>query len=87
MAMTSRLSVAAAVLLAGGLVLAGCSSGPGEEELRQLNELRDQASALQREVSSLEQQKNALEREIAEKNAKLKKCADDQQVVRQRLAK
>ncbi len=74
-------------LLLGGLLLAGCSSSPSAEELQQLNMLKDQAASLQREVSSKEQTKAALEKEIADKNAKLKKCADDQQVVKQRLGK
>lgn len=83
----SGVSFWATLLLVASFAIAGCSSSPSEEELRQLNELKDQASQLQREVSSKEQQKSALEKETADKNAKLKKCADDQQVVKQRLAK
>lgn len=74
-------------LLASSLVLVGCSSSPSEEELRQLNELKDQAASLQRDVTSKQQQKSALEKEVADKNAKIKKCNDDQLVVKQRLAK
>lgn len=77
----------AATLLFSAVLLVGCSSSPSAEELRQLQELRDQASALQREVSSFEQQKATLDKEVADKNAKLKKCNDDQVVVKQRLAK
>ena len=85
--MTSHMKALAVTVFVSGLVLAGCSSSPSEEELRQLDELKDQAAALQREVTGKEQQKAGIERELAEKNAKLKKCADDQQVVRQRLGK
>ncbi|MFN0157838.1 MAG: hypothetical protein ACKVRP_07185 [Bacteroidota bacterium] len=74
------------LLLSSSLVLVGCSSSPSEEELRQLNELKDQAASLQREVTAKEQQKSSLDKEIADKNAKIKKCNDDQQVVKQRLA-
>ncbi len=74
-------------LLASSLVLVGCSSSPSEEELRQLNELKDQAASLQRDVTSKQAQKSALEKEVADKNAKIKKCNDDQLVVKQRLAK
>ena len=77
----------AMAVLGGMLVLSGCSSSPSEEELRQLSDLKEQASSLQREIATKEQQKSALDREVADKNAKLKKCADDQTVVRQRLAK
>ena len=34
------LSLGGAFLLAGSLMLAGCSSNPSEEELRQLNQLK-----------------------------------------------
>ncbi len=81
------LSLGGAILLAGSLVLAACSSSPSEDELRQLNQLRDEVTSLERQVSQMEQQKSALEKQIAEKNAKLKSCADDQATVRQRLGK
>jgi len=42
---------------------------------------------MQKDLSDKEQQKGALDREVAEKNAKIKKCNDDQAIVKQRLAK
>lgn len=72
-------------LLVSGLVIAGCSSSPSEEELRQLNDLKAEVASLQRDVSAREQRKSALDSDIAEKNAKLQKCNEDKQVVRQRL--
>jgi outer membrane murein-binding lipoprotein Lpp len=69
------------------LLIAGCSSKPDAEQLQQLNSLKDETAALQREVASKEQAKATLEREAAQKNATLKKCNDDQQIVKQRLAK
>jgi septal ring factor EnvC (AmiA/AmiB activator) len=80
-------TLATAFLLSGSLVLYSCSSSPDEEMLRQLNDLKEEHAALQKESAEKEQQKAALDREIAEKNAKLKKCNDDQQVVKQRLGK
>jgi len=77
----------ACLLLLLGMVLTSCSSSPSVEELRQLAELKDQVSSLQREVSSKEQLKNNLDKEVADKNARLRKCNDDQQVVRQRLGR
>jgi hypothetical protein len=38
-------------------------------------------------VKEIEGKKAELDRIVAEKNAKLKKCNDDQQIVKQRLAK
>jgi chromosome segregation ATPase len=69
------------------MLLVSCSSSPDEAQLRQLSDLKDQHAALQKEQSTKEQQKAALDKEVAEKNAKLKKCNDDKQVVQQRLGK
>jgi len=76
-----------AFLLSSAVVVSGCSSSPDEAEIKQLNDLKEEYSALQKEAVGLEQQKSALTKEIDDKNAKLKKCNDDQQVVRQRLGK
>jgi len=73
------------LLFSSSLILFGCSSSPDEAELKQLNDLKEEYAALQKESADKEAQKTALDREIAEKNAKLKKCNDDQQVVKQRL--
>jgi septal ring factor EnvC (AmiA/AmiB activator) len=76
-----------AFLLSGSLALVSCSSSPDEEELSRLNELKEEYAALEKEATEKEQRRAALDKEIAEKNAKLKKCNDDQQVVKQRLGK
>ncbi len=75
------------LLLAGSLTLAGCSSSPDEAQMKQLNDLKEEVAALQKDQAAKDQQKATLDREMADKNAKLKKCNDDQQVVKQRLAK
>ncbi len=80
-------SVGLTLLFSGSLILAGCSSHPDEAEMKQLNDLKDEVSALQKDITAKEQQKASLQQELADKNAKLKKCNDDQQVVKQRLAK
>lgn len=74
-----------ALLISSAVVISGCSSSPDEAEIKQLNDLKEEYSALQKEAAGLEQQKSALAKDIEDKNAKLKKCNDDQQVVRQRL--
>ena len=74
-------------LFSGSLLLVGCSSSPDEEQMKQLNDLKEEYAALQKEAAAKEAEKATLEKEVAEKNAKLKKCGDDQQVVRQRLGK
>jgi len=80
-------SLVLALLLSSSLMLVGCSSKPGAEELKQLSDLKDEYAALQKEATTKEQRKAALEKEVADMNAKLKKCNDDQQVVKQRLGK
>ncbi|HEX9007155.1 MAG TPA: hypothetical protein VF889_07665 [Bacteroidota bacterium] len=55
--------------------------------MKQLNDLKEEVAALQKDQAAKDQQKATLDREMADKNAKLKKCNDDQQVVKQRLAK
>lgn len=80
-------AAALALLFALSLVIAGCSSSPDEAQMKQLNDLKAEVTALQNDTASKEQQKAALDREIAEKNAKMKKCNDDQAIVKQRLAK
>jgi peptidoglycan hydrolase CwlO-like protein len=76
-----------AILCAGSVVLVGCSSSPDEAQMKQLNDLKEEVSTLQKDVAAKEAQKGDLDKQIAEKNAKIKKCNDDQAIVKQRLAK
>ena len=80
-------TLAAGFLIAFSVVLGGCSSRPDSEQMRQLNDLKEEYASLQREVTTKEQAKSTLTREVADKNAKLKQCNDDQQVVKQKLGK
>jgi len=75
-----------ALLFTSSLALVGCTSHPDEAELKQLDDLKAEVASLQKEISDKEQQKSAVDKELADINAKLKKCADDQAVVKQRLA-
>jgi len=80
-------SLALALLFSSSLALFGCSSSPDEAELKQLDDLKEETAALQKDVEGKEQEKGALDKEIADKNAKLSKCNGDQQLVKQRLGK
>ena len=75
------------LLFAGSVALVGCSSSPDDAQMKQLNDLKDEVASLQKDIAAKEQQKSGLESSIAEKNAKMKKCSDDQAIVKQRLAK
>ncbi len=73
------------LLFSGSLLLVGCSSSPDEEQMKQLNDLKEDVAALQKDLAAKQQQKATLDQEIAAKNAKLTKCNEDQQTVKQRL--
>jgi septal ring factor EnvC (AmiA/AmiB activator) len=86
--MNRKVSLLAVTLFfSGSLLLVGCSSSPDEAQMQQLNDLKKEYADLQNDQAQKEQQKATLTKEVADKNAKLKKCNDDQQVVRQRLGK
>jgi septal ring factor EnvC (AmiA/AmiB activator) len=73
------------LLFSGSLLFVGCSSSPDEEQMKQLNDLKEEVAALQKDLAAKQQQKGTLDQEIAGKNAKLTKCNEDQQTVKQRL--
>jgi septal ring factor EnvC (AmiA/AmiB activator) len=78
---------ALAFLMCSSFALMSCSSSPDEAQMKQLNDLKAEVASLQNDVAGKEQQMGTLQKDIADKNAKLKKCHDDQEVVKQRLAK
>ena len=76
-----------ALLLVGAFLLAGCSSSPSEEQMRQLSDLQAEVESLGKEVSANAAKKAELEKQIAELSAKLQKAGADMTTVKQRLAK
>lgn len=75
-----------AVLIAGAIGLTACS-GVSEEQMAQLDALRSEVKALEREVGDLKSQKATLEREIAEKNSKLDQCNKEKAETKKNLEK
>jgi len=75
-----------ALLFSSAVMLTGCSSGPDEAQLKQLEDLKGEVASLEKEVAEKEKQVGQLRDEVAKKEAKLQKCQDDQQIVKQRLA-
>ncbi len=71
--------------LMAALAAAGCSSSPSDEEMRQLNDLKAQTSALEKQVADKTRDKAALEKQLAEKNGKLQQCQSDQEAVKKAL--
>jgi chromosome segregation ATPase len=76
-----------ALFLSGGILLSGCSSSASDEELRQLQALKDEVAALDRTVNDKKATISDLDRQIADKNAKLKQCQEDQQEAKKALGK
>lgn len=74
------------VLVAGIIGFTGCS-GVSEEQIAELEALRSEVKALEKEVGSLKTEKAAIEREIAEKNAKLDQCAKEKAETKKNLEK
>jgi outer membrane murein-binding lipoprotein Lpp len=73
-------------LFVGMLTVTGCS-GVSEEQIAELEALRSEVKALEKEVNSLKSEKAALEKEIAEKNAKLDECAKQKAETKKNLEK
>jgi uncharacterized protein YcfL len=80
-------SIGVTLLFVSSLILVGCSSKPSEAELKQLQDLKDEVTRLEKDLKTQEQQAATLEQEVAAKNSMMKKCNDDQQIVKQRLVK
>lgn len=72
-------------IVCSAMMVAGCSSSPSDEEMKQLNELKDQESALQKQVANKTSEKTALEKQLAEKNGKIQQCQSDQEAVKKAM--
>ncbi len=81
----SSLLGAAIVLLTAGFV--GCSSGPSQEELAQLDSLKKEVGSLQKADTALKDERVSVEKQIAEKNKKLQECEKLKQETKANLEK
>jgi len=79
-------STLAVIMLAGMVGFVGCS-GVSEEEMANLNAMRTEVKALQKEINSLKSEKTKIEREIAEHNAKLENLEKQKAETEANLAK
>ncbi len=75
---------ASAVILFSVAGFIGCG-GVSEEDMQQLETLRQEVNSLEQEVNALRNEKSRLEREMGENNAKLEQCAKDQEATRRNL--
>jgi len=80
-----RLSVLIALCAVAFIFVAGCSSSPSEEELRQLQDLQAQVRRLEDQISSRQSDNATLEKQNAEKNGRLQQCQSDQDAVKKAM--
>jgi outer membrane murein-binding lipoprotein Lpp len=74
----------AALMMTGSVVITGCSSGPSEEQMQQLNDLKAEVESLSSQVSSKNDEKSSLQRQIADKDSKIKGYMNDMDAVKKR---
>lgn len=74
-------------LAAGMISLTGCSKNASDEQMQQLQNLRDEVSSLQKSVGELRQESSKLEREQGEQKARLDQCAKDKDATSKNLEK
>jgi septal ring factor EnvC (AmiA/AmiB activator) len=67
------------------MVMAGCSSKPSDQELKQLEDLKAEVASLEKQISAGESEKAALQKGIADKDAQLAQCSKDKDALQQRL--
>ncbi len=77
----------AAMIVSGAMTVAGCSSSPSEEQLKQLDALTQEVSCLEKQVGDKTREKADLDKQIADKNARLQQCQSDQEAVKKGLGK
>lgn len=85
--MKKSIGLTLATIGLAGMLISGCKNTPTEEELQQLEQLKAEIAALEKEVASKEAEKSALEKAVAELDAKLAKCAEEKAAIQQRLQK
>ena len=73
---TKFLIIALVVIV--GMMAAGCSSSPSEEELRKLTESQALVRQLEEQIAMKKRDNATLEKQNAEKNGKLQQCQADQ---------
>jgi septal ring factor EnvC (AmiA/AmiB activator) len=74
-----------ATFLAATFIVVGCSSGPSEEELAQLEALKAEVASLQKEVNAKQAEKAGLQKQVADKQAELAAAMKEQDATRDRL--
>ncbi len=72
------------IMMSASVILTGCSSGPSDEQIQQLNDLKAEVESLQSQVNAKMDEKSQLQKQIADKDAKIKQYQNDMDAVRKR---
>jgi uncharacterized protein (DUF3084 family) len=84
MILKKMMTYALGVIIISALLM-GCARRPNAEELAQLEDLKAEIAALEREIGSKEQEKNSIQQQVSQLDQELRTCAEDKEKVRQRL--
>jgi outer membrane murein-binding lipoprotein Lpp len=71
---------------AASMAMVGCSSKITQEQLTELQNLKQQESTLRQQVASKEQEKNRLQSEVNARKGELDQCNKNRQFVEGKLA-
>jgi septal ring factor EnvC (AmiA/AmiB activator) len=74
------------IAIACALFLGSCSNKITEEQLKQIKELRAQERSLTENISKKKDEKAKLEAELNARKSDLKKCEDENNLIKQKLA-
>ncbi len=78
-------AVGVPLLVAAFLGFAGCAGGLSDEEIAQLNDLKNEVASLEKQVSQKERDLSSLKKQLEAKEKELEKCKKDQQAAKKRL--
>lgn len=78
-------AVGVPLVMAAFLGVAGCAAGASDEEVAQLNDLKNESASLEKQVSQKEQELSSLQKQLDAKNKELEQCKKDQEAAKKRL--
>ena len=58
---------------------------PGQSQMQQMSDLKNEIATLQQQIQTADQQKTDLQKQIADKKAQIKKLESNEQLLQQRL--
>lgn len=78
-------SIGVPLLMIAFLAVAGCSRGPSDDQMAQLDDLKNEVASLEKQVSQKEQELSSLQRQVDAKEMELDECKKDKEATKKRL--